>query len=430
MKAAIIGLGVEGKKASASFLQHDWQVYATDLNNKVDLSDFEIPLVEIDLIQDDDNISMITGSLTVDLGFFNSDEIDSSDVVAISPSMWGSAIAQKYLEEGKLLCDVLTAHKDIFTIGITGTNGKTTTVHMLKEILEESGKKVLVGGNAGGGFEGYYDLILKANSEDYDILLVEVCDMTLEFCDYFFNFDLLALTNIGNDHMDVHKTIANYKNKLMNFFKGKEIVLAHNQDFQSDFRGVASKSIPYYEFQGDLKIWGNVNKLNAGLATAIATYLKIPKNIIKDVLSNFEPVQGRLNVYKLNDSLIYIGKTDNVDATLSILNEKNFYATFIGTPRANEYHRLEIIDEIAKYHPEVVVLFSGLDDTIDMAVERFKELQYDGRIEIANTLDDIIFLLAEFSHEEAIFIGGNGQNTIIEIQERLKLLSDNCNNSY
>ncbi|WP_409200982.1 Mur ligase family protein [Methanobrevibacter sp. DSM 116169] len=427
MKAAIIGLGVEGKKATTSFLKYDWDVYATDLDNNVDLTSLEIPFAEIDLIQENENISVVADSLKIDLGFSSHDEIDSADVIAISPSMWGSTLANKYLEEGKLACDVLTKHRDIFTIGITGTNGKTTTVHMLKEILESAGKKVLVGGNGGGGFDGYYDLLLETNTSSYDILLVEVCDMTLDFCKYFFDFDLIGLTNVGNDHMNVHKTIANYKNKLVDFFKSKKIVLSHNQSFQSDFRDSSCEAIPYFEYQFDLDVFGKFNKLNAGLAYAIATNLKIPKDIIKDSLVNFKPVEGRLDTYKLNDATIYIGKTDNVDAARSILDERNFYATFIGTPRVNEFERLDILDEVVIHNPEVIVLFSGLDDTIDMGMERLNDLSYGGRIEVANCLDDIIFLLAEFSHEDAIFIGGNGQDTIIEIQERLKLLSDSCN---
>lgn len=426
MKAAVIGLGVEGKKASNSFLERGWQVYASDLNNNVDLSGLELPLASMDLAQENETISIITKSMVVDLGFTNSDEVKNADVIAISPSMWGSSFAEEIVKSGKLLCDVLLKHRDIFTIGITGTNGKTTTVHMLKSILENSGKKVLVGGNGGGGFSGYYDLILEADTGDYDIMLVEVCDMTLDFCRYCFDFDLIGLTNIGNDHMNVHKTVANYKNTLVRFFKDKEIVLAHNQDFKSDFKDVSKKSIPYFESQFDLKVFGKFNRFNAGLATAIANVLKIPKDIIENSLSEFKAVEGRLDVYKLNDALIYIGKTDNSDALSSILNEKNFYATFIGTPRANEKDRLSILDEVVKYNPKVIVLFPGLDDTLDMCLFRLNSLGYGGRIEIANSLDEIIALIAEFSHEEAILIGGNGQDAIIEIQERVKLLSQSC----
>ncbi|WP_415953195.1 Mur ligase family protein [Methanobrevibacter woesei] len=427
MRAAIIGLGVEGKKAFNSLINHGWDVYASDLNVNVDLSGLDIPKLDMELIKRGDSFSFISSNFVLDIGFTNPDEIDDCDAIAISPSMWGGSFASKIVENGKLLCDVLTKHRDLFTIGITGTNGKTTTVHMLKEILENAGKKVLVGGNGGGGFEGYYDLILEANEKDYDILLVEVCDMTLDFANYCFDFDIVGLTNMGNDHMDVHKTVANYKNSLVRFFKDKNIVIAYNQDFKADFIDSASNSIPYFESQEELQVFGEFNRCNAGLAAAIAIELKIKKSIIKESLNNFKAVAGRLDVYPLNDSLIYIGKTDNSDALASVLAENNFYAIFIGTPRPHEKHRLDILDEVVKYNPEVIVLFPGLDDNFEVAKYRLNSLNYEGRVEIATSLDEIIALVAEFSHEEAMLIGGNGQDVIIDIQERIRLLSQNCN---
>ena len=424
MKAAVIGLGVEGKKAVNSLLKHGWEVYATDLNINVDLSGLALPALSMNMIDEKQTVSIVGENITVDLGFTNSYAIEECDAIAISPSMYGGSFALKLLENGRLLSDVLQKHKDIFTIGITGTNGKTTTVHMLKTILECAGKKVLVGGNGGGGFSGYYDLILEAEDGDYDILLVEVCDMTLDFADYCFDFDMVGLTNIGNDHMDVHKTIANYKNSLVRFFADKTIFTAFNQDFNSDFKESANRTIPYFEYQDELQLIGKFNLLNAGLATAIAREIKIPKDVIRSALADFKAVQGRLDVYKINDADVYVGKTDNSDALASILKEKDFYALFIGTPRHNEEHRLDILDVAVEYNPEVIVLFPGLDDTLDVAIYRLNSLGYMGNIITVNTLDQIIELVAEYSHEDAILIGGNGQDVIIDIQERIKLISE------
>lgn len=424
MKAAVIGLGVEGKKAVNSLLKHGWEVYASDLNASVDLSDLNLSGMSLNFVSTDEPFSIVSDELTLDLGFTNSQMVEECDAIAISPSMFGGAFATRLLENNMLLSDVVSNHKKILTIGITGTNGKTTTVHMLKNILENAGKKVLVGGNGGGGFSGYYDLILEAENGDYDIVLVEVCDMTLDFCNYAFDFDMVGLTNIGNDHMDVHKTIANYKDSLVRFFTGKEIFTAFNQDFNSNFKDVCRKHISYFEYQDDLKVFGKFNRLNAGLALAIAGELKIPKDIIKQTLYDFEAVKGRLDVYKINDALVYVGKTDNSDALKSILSEKDFYAIFIGTPRPHEKHRLEIIDEAVRYNPEVIVLFPGLDDNLDLAIYRLNYLKYRGRVLTATSLDEIIALVAEFSHEEAMLIGGNGQDAIINIQERIKLISE------
>ncbi len=424
MRAAVIGLGVEGKKAVNSLLKHGWDVYATDLNMNVDLDGLDLPYLSMNLIEDSQSISIVGDRITVDLGFSNSYAIEECDAIAISPSMFGGAFANRLLESNELLCDVVCGHRDLFTIGITGTNGKTTTVHMLKSILEDAGRKVLVGGNGGGGFSGYYDLILEANEGDYDILLVEVCDMTLDFANYCFDFDMVGLTNIGNDHMDVHKTIANYKDSLVRFFSNKTIFTAYNQDFNSDFKESASQTIPYFVYQDELKLFGKFNMLNAGLAAAIAKELKVPKDIIRQSLANFNAVEGRLDVYKINDADVYVGKTDNSDALASILAERNFYALFIGTPRHHEEHRLDILDVAVKYNPEVIVLFPGLDDTLDIAIYRLNSLGYMGNIITVTTLDQIIELVAEYSHEDAILIGGNGQETIIEIQERIKLISE------
>jgi len=424
MKAAVIGLGVEGKKAVNSLLKHGWEVYATDLNINIDLEGLDLPMLSMNMIDDKQTVSIVGENITVDLGFTNSYAIEECDAIAISPSMFGGTFAERLLESGDLLSDVVDKHKDIFTIGITGTNGKTTTVHMIKSILENAGRKVLVGGNGGGGFSGYYDLILEANDADYDVLLVEVCDMTLDFANYCFDFDMVGLTNIGNDHMDVHKTIANYKNSLVRFFEDKTIFTAFNQDFNSDFKEAASQTIPYFEYQDELKLVGKFNLLNAGLATAICRELKISKDVIKQSLEDFHAVEGRLDVYKINDADVYVGKTDNSDALASVLAEKDFYALFIGTPRHHEEHRLDILDVAVKYNPEVIVLFPGLDDTLDIAIYRLNSLGYMGNIITVSTLDQIIELVAEYSHEDAILIGGNGQDTIIKIQERIKLISE------
>ncbi|MBQ6813076.1 MAG: UDP-N-acetylmuramoylalanine--D-glutamate ligase [Methanobrevibacter sp.] len=436
MKAAIIGLGVEGKKALNSLLKHNWDVYASDLNVNIHMDDLPIGLAKVDISPQKDRISFNKSNLTIDLGFNNQKLIESCDAVVLSPSIWGSKIANHYRNTGKLLCDVKTRHRDIFTIGVTGTNGKTTTVSMIKEILENAGKKVLLGGNGGGGFEGYYDLILEADEEDYDVLLVEVCDMTVGFCSYCFDFDLIALTNMGNDHMDVHGSMEGYKDSLNGFFKDKTIFIDKNPDFDERFKEefieVSKETIEYGETDYPLEIFGKFNRLNAGLSQTLCEYINdnifsIDKEIVKSSLSSFKPVKGRLEIIKLNDCSIYIGKSDNSDAIKAILDEVDFTAVFVGTPRHNENHRLDILNEVVEKNPDAIVLFPGLEDTLDQAIYRLHGLDYTGRIEIANNLDELISFVAEFSHDPAIFIGGNGQETIIEIQDRLHEISKSMN---
>ena len=115
MKAAVIGLGVEGKKAVNSLLKHGWEVYATDLNINVDLSGLDLPMLSLNMVDENQTVSIVGDEITIDLGFTNPYAIEQCDAIAISPSMYGGAFATRLLEDGDLLSDVVSKHKDIFT---------------------------------------------------------------------------------------------------------------------------------------------------------------------------------------------------------------------------------------------------------------------------------------------------------------------------
>ncbi|MGL4670208.1 MAG: Mur ligase family protein [Methanobacteriaceae archaeon] len=402
MLISAIGLGIEGKKALKSLLEYDFEIYATDLNDKLTPMDFGFT---------DFNDAKFHG-LELDLGSHNFDKINNSDSIILSPSLWDMSFAKDYKNSGKMLSDVFTKHKSIFTIGVTGTNGKTTTVSMIKDILDYAGLNVLVGGNAGGGFNGYTDIILKAEfnkNKSYDIILIEVCDMTLDYCKDTFDFDLIALTNIGNDHMDVHGSIKNYKNSLASFFKGSDVIIPADEltnispvgdndtSFDNNTISKFSKSannMIIADSYDDINLFGKFNYINAGIAKKVAETIDIASysnindidnnhnisnnpnisnnqdignnsdididnntcmgvevginfEIISKSLKNFNPVEGRLKVINYKGVDIFIGKTDNSSAISAILNDKYFPIVFIGTPRSGEKCRYDIFETIA-----------------------------------------------------------------------------------
>ena len=133
INVAVLGLGMEGKNAVKALLDYGNHVYASDLNKNIVIP--EVGHTDLD----------------IDLGLHNPDKIDAADAVVLSQSLWNTSISKRIISEKKLLSDVLTTHKSVFTIGVTGTNGKTTTCYMINEILEKAGLKILLGGNAGGG---------------------------------------------------------------------------------------------------------------------------------------------------------------------------------------------------------------------------------------------------------------------------------------
>jgi UDP-N-acetylmuramoylalanine--D-glutamate ligase len=406
MKVAVIGLGMEGKNAVESLLNYGHQVYASDLKKTPEIGSANFPHKE---------------SLDIDLGCHDWGKINSSDAVVLSPSLWNTAICSQLKNHEKFLSNILTSHKSVFTIGVTGTNGKTTTCFMIKEILDKAGFKVLMGGNAGGGFDGYTKIILEASENDYDIIIVEICDMTLDFCSYTFDLDLAVVTNLGLDHMDVHQSLENYQKSLQKFLNGKKAVLNRNDKFLSNLRNYPGKTFFFGQKTPDLNFFGKFNLENAAAAIEVAKILKVPEEQIMSTLANFDTLKGRTTVLDIKGSRIIIGKTDNVHAAAAVFQEEKFDLIIIGTPRRAEEWRYHILKEVSQDNPPVVGLFPGLDNTTTRAEEVLRKEGYKGEIKILSQINEVVELIINSVRiNSTIFVGGNGQDKIMEIQEKLK----------
>ena len=410
MKVAVVGLGIEGTHALHSLLDFDHQVYASDLNE-----DLNIPMDNYD------------DGFEIELGRHNWDKINSADAVVVSPSLWKRDVLKKITSPNKIFSRVLGNHRDIFTIGVTGTNGKTTTALMIKDILTNSGFKVLVGGNAGGGFDGYTRLMLEASQDEYDYLIVEVCDMTLDFSRHNFHFDLVVVTNLGWDHINVHHSMEQYQERIYDFIKDKTVVLNKNDDLLSSLKNksfLKGKPNFFDTYNGKLNLIGKYNRMNAGAAFTVSKILNIPEDKICESLSSFKPVDGRITELKLGDSRIIIGKTDNVSAVTAVFQETKFDLAILGTPRREEYWRFDIFIEVANFNPPYIVLFPGLDDTTSQAKEILEKNSYKGKIRVSEDIFEIVdFISTNHGKYRTIFIGGNGQDKITQIKRILKGIS-------
>ena len=401
MNAAVVGLGVEGINAVESLLDHGYEVYASDINFNVELK--------------------TDRCLDVDLGFHDFQKIENADMVVLSPGLWNKPVFNKIKSDGKLLSDIITSHRSLFTIGVTGTNGKTTTTMMIASILQKAGMKVLIGGNAGGGFKGYTEVILEAASASYDVLLVEVCDMTLDFCNDNFDFDLVVVTNVGRDHLEFHQSLENYLKSLGNFVKGKTVVLNQETENLGHFREKAEEIHFFTRVPYELNLFGDFNRKNADAAAKAAKIVGISDNIIETTLKNFNVLPGRATIIDLPHSQIVVGKTDNADAAAAIFNERDFPVIILGTPRKGEICRLEIFKEASKTNSEIIAIFPGLEDTRDDVRRVLEEEKYTGTIHNLDDVENVVkFALKCSERYPNVFIGGNGQSKIIEITNSLK----------
>ena len=406
MNVSVVGLGVEGQQATVALLKRGYDVYSSDINRNIDLKILNESSVNDDL-------------LDLEIGSHNLDKILKSDAVSVSPSLFDKDICKRVIDKGIFISDVLTKHKKIKTIAVTGTNGKTTTSHMIYQILHCAGYNVVLGGNGGGGFSGYNELLLKANEGDYDYMVIEVCDMTLAFCNYVFDIDLVVATNIGYDHMDVHGSIEHYTMEIGEFIENKIAVLNKNDENLLKIQEKSGESLLFEKYPGKLNLFGSFNLQNAEAARVACTKLGIRESTIKKTLENFKSVEGRTIKINYNNNEIVSGKTDNVDALKAVLDEERFDIVIIGTPRKHETCRFNILDYIKSYNPSTLIIFPGLDDTTYDYVQYLNSLGFDKDLRVLKNIEDILKFIDTVKGEK-IFIGGNGQAKITEITSKLQ----------
>jgi len=403
MQISVVGLGVEGQKATISLLKRGFNVYSSDINRNIKLD------VLNEYLDDSEE------NLDLEIGSHNTDKIFKSDAVAVSPSLFKKQICQTIIEKNIFISDVLNKHKKIKTIAVTGTNGKTTTSHMIYHILKNENYNVLLGGNGGGGFEGYIDLLLQANQNNtYDYLIIEVCDMTLEFCQYVFDIDMIVVTNVGYDHMDVHGSIEHYTEELGEFIKNKTCILNYNDENLRKIKNKSNNALFFKTYEYPLNLFGEFNLQNADAARVTCSQLGIKNENIVKSLETFKSVEGRTLKLKYNDLNIVAGKTDNVDALKAVLDEEQFNILIIGTARKGETFRLHILDYINKYKPNTLILFPGLEDTTYDYMKYLNKLGYNQDTLIIKEVEDLINYINNQKNVN-IFIGGNGQSKITEI---------------
>jgi UDP-N-acetylmuramoylalanine--D-glutamate ligase len=257
------------------------------------------------------------------------------------------------------------------TIGITGSNGKTTTTMLTYHLLKSAGLNVGLGGNIGKSFAW------QVAEDKYDVYVLELSSFQL---DGIINYkpDIAILTNISPDHLDRYEY--NYQNYIDSKFR---VTMNQTSDdfliYDADDEAIAkwfinnktkaqlipfslTKTFEQGAFIKDNKMEVNINNeefimeteyialegkhnmKNAMAATSVAKLMQIRKATIRESLSNFQGVEHRLekvlkiqNVQYINDS-----KATNVNATFFALDSMNVPTVWIvgGVDKGNDYSEL------------------------------------------------------------------------------------------
>jgi UDP-N-acetylmuramoylalanine--D-glutamate ligase len=301
----------------------------------------------------------------------------NADVVMKSPGIpeKKSAIVIKLVEKGiPIISEIEFAapFTKAITIGITGSNGKTTTTMLTYHLLKTAGLNVALGGNIGKSFAW------QVAEDKYDSYVLELSSFQL---DGIINYKphIAIITNISPDHLD------RYDYKYENYIASKfRITMNQTEEdylvYDADDEAIAewlknnktkAQLIPFsltktFELGAFIKektmevniineeeftmetetmaLEGKHNMKNAMAATSVAKLMKIRNATIRESLSNFQGVEHRLekvlkiqNVQYINDS-----KATNVNATFFALDSMNTPTVWIvgGVDKGNDYNEL------------------------------------------------------------------------------------------
>lgn len=218
----------------------------------------------------------------------------------------------------KIICDIEVLwqdNQDSFFIGITGTNGKSTTTALLTHILQKNGFDAVMGGNIGNAALGlgkhkYY--ILEMSSYQLDLI-----DKT--------KFNIAIWLNISPDHIDRHGDLEGYIAAKKHIFKnGNDKVICgiddeHSQKIAEEFSAIQiSKNNNLGDFEN---IPGIHNMQNINAAYAVCKELGLEDNDIFSAIKTFPGLEHRIEQIRKIGNVVYVNdsKATNAESTAQAL---------------------------------------------------------------------------------------------------------------
>ena len=369
---------------------------------------FEVFVSDYGKLKEEYKDVLIHNEIEWEEGTHTSSKILNADVVMKSPGISEQVpIVKALVEQGVLVVSEIefaAQFTDANIIGVTGSNGKTTTTMMTHHILQQAQLNVEMGGNIGESFAG---LIYK--SPNYFVL--ELSSFQLDGI-IKFRPNIAVLTNITPDHLD------RYDNKFENYIASKfrivmnqtktdfliydaddEVINAYLQTHkiqstlmpfsltktlaQGAFLKHKEIIIKYKKEEQimpttNLALEGKHNIKNAMAAATVAHLLKIRKDTIRESLECFQGAEHRLeNVLKINKvQYINDSKATNVNATYFALESMDAPTVWIvgGVDKGNDYSALfpfinEKVKAIICLGKDNETLFKNFEHMVDIMVE-------------------------------------------------------------
>ncbi len=350
----------------------------------------------------------------------NTDRVLEADVIVVSPGVPSDApLVQKATTSGiRVLSELEVASWfwDGPIVGITGTNGKTTTTALTGRMFEDARVPAVVAGNIGTAFS---QVVESAASGGTAIL--EVSSFQLDHVESF-RPRVSMLLNITPDHLDRYEhSFEKYIESKRRIFgrQGPGDALVFNHD--DDVTAAQIRHVPPGVLQlpfsvrevlaegafveggmlvtrtggrrseiiapADISIRGMHNLANAMAATLAARFLGIPAASIRATLKNFKGVEHRLEFVRELNGVMYVNdsKATNVDSVWYALQSftRPIVVILGGRDKGNDYSRL---NELVKKHVRCVI---AIGESAAKVVSAFREIV---PVVVAGSMDEAVLV--------------------------------------
>lgn len=382
----LIGLAKTGVSTIKYLSKMGSNVVVNDIKTKEDLKEILEDLKEIE------NIEYILGK--------HIENVENIDLVVVSPGVpLDLPFIKNIKEKVEIIGEVELSYRLSNLpkiIGITGTNGKTTTTSLVSSIFKEAEEDVFTVGNIGNPVIDTVDIATKES-----VLVTELSSFQLESIDTY-KPHISAILNFSEDHLNRHHTMEEYIKAKCNIYKNQDendyLILNYDDILVRNLRDTKAKKI-YFSCdsilekgvyldenediiinidkkinlmnKNELKIKGKHNVQNAMAGIAISYIYGIDVSIIKNALKNFSGVEHRQELVKNINGITFINdsKATNPDSSIKAINSyENIILIAGGMDKENDFENLL---ENAKGRVKSLVLLGETSQKIkDLALKK------------------------------------------------------------
>ena len=358
-RLVILGGGESGVGTALLAKKEGWQVFLSDFGKIAETHKQVLIHHEIDWEE----------------GKHSQEKIFAADVVMKSPGIPDTVamIVELRAKGISVISEIefAEAYTNATIVGITGSNGKTTTAALTHFILKAGEMNVGLGGNIGKSFAAL------VSEEDYENYVLELSSFQLDGIEKFAPH-IAVLTNLSPDHLDRYdyqydKYIASKFRITKNQTEDDFFIYDHEDEATEKWlstHSIKAQKLPFSLLQelsegayikdnniiikinnkqtimpiASLGLQGQHNTKNAMAASMVATLLGIRKETIRQSLEDFQGVEHRLEkVLKINNvKYINDSKATNVNATFYALDSMESPTVWIvgGVDKGNDYAEL------------------------------------------------------------------------------------------